>query len=401
MRTIIGCKSETSFGCACCIKIDKPRRTQVYHDPTNADIAPPIPVLDKYLQTPVPQYTLLYGDTVGGKGGPSMTYDTVFTEIELGKIVTQIVLQGSELHIGFMNLPIGKLNAMTISYAYKNSDAKPPQEHSYGTPEKDNTMVPKMTIPLGVTGNIITGLSSSQYINENDSVNGCVSRLKVNTTAQPDGYVYPPDGITALNAWPFPPNSALIGFGVSSNTFINAMCPIFASFKPCLWGDSELLQRKNKRLQQKPFPAVGATAAPTMLGAMPSPTHLLEDIMYLLSSNYDKIQELALQRGGWERWLQCELAYYFRAKYRTVRAFREIQTFEETLKYFADIVFMPPDDNTTDRKQIIELKCEYTGSMTAAAAINNFWKQFINVDMAQCASHLEYVTEDFLPCSVW
>jgi hypothetical protein len=333
--------------------------------------------LDQYLQTPTPQYTLQYGNPVGGTGGSGILYDVNYEEISWGKYPTQIVLQAQA---GTSNQYT--ITNITTTYAYQDGEHDPPPPRSHGVTPGN---IQPLTIPLGESGNVVTAVGASSY-------GGYVGGMSFTTSAIPTQIFYPSTKTDEI-PWTFPENSFLVGFGASSERFLNCVCPIWVIFSPCVWKDSDFVRRRKE--QQSVLTSIPKKFSPNAPDAMPSPTHLMTDISDFILANFDKIQQLYTQRGGWERWLQCEMGYLLWGKYRGVTCFREIQTYEPSSIRLADIVLW----QTLQQTQVIELKCEYLGESTVAASVERFWRYYVDTDMVRVSQ--VYTQPEWRPARLW
>ncbi|GFF96948.1 hypothetical protein IFM53868_08809 [Aspergillus udagawae] len=222
--------------------------------------------------------------------------------------------------------PSSWLTRIQMTWETQNLN-QPSFSHSWGLGHID---IGCPTIQLG-PGEKITQLgaaySSTQFL----------CRLSVTTSQQP-AIIYP-DGNSGgrIQTWTPPANSSFVGFSGRWGAYIDQICPVYVQFAPATW--------TNLYHSSKLF-------SPTQ------PTHFLTQ-----PTHFPPESDL---RGGWEGWMQVNIAVLLKEFYPNVTLQREEHVYTGS-NMRADLTFKIAGEPT----QVVELKVESLWQ-DASAGVSGF-----------------------------
>ena len=253
-------------------------REAVQKDPTKTGIAPP--TVDKdALQFPIAQWSL-----VTAPGGPSQA-GGAFADISMDMITKLVRLEYVTFHGG------DSIDRIIATYTLQNGEVQNFTNWHGGEGGDDYG-----TIAFG-PGDQITSLSSKWWWGDD-----LVKAVNIASTSNPGGRELPSYKWPDINAtWTRAPDTCFVGFAGFSNDYLAGLSAQYVQFLPCAWKEPSSARRR----LPKPEP-------PSLYDPI-SMYSILKDS--IIRPNWDKIQMIYKQKGGWEGWLQVELANYLYENY--------------------------------------------------------------------------------------
>jgi hypothetical protein len=329
-------------------------REAVDADPTNPNIE--MPVIDyTFFALPTAQYSLVLGQLAGTNGGDP--FQDVSTEmIARGVRITSVTVHGDD-----------DVDRIVTTYAQNDND-QPTFSYTHGGDGGYSTP----TINLG-PGEWITQAIGlwGDYMN----------RLGIETTTQPM-IINPQNGYGSSSITWKPPTetSSFVGWSGRAGRFVDALQPMFAQFFPPAWKMPPNLPTQVVMSYMPPL-MIPNTLMPADISSrrMPNETDVRAIVERWASANWAVLKEIYMQKGGWERWAQVELARAFQRVFPQPNVLREENVYTVGGK-LADITLTLRGEIT----QVIELKCEslwqdgygamrfYNGLLTDMMKITNY-----------------------------
>jgi hypothetical protein len=280
--------------------IDAWRKT-VDKDPTKPGIAVPA-ISDADLNHPIAQYSL-----VNGPIGPVTTAGQPFNDIELAMIGRLVAPTRVAVFSG------DRVDKIDFTYSMVLGD----NNNSWSVSHSTAGDTPTSHIEFG-PGETINQAGSLWW--DGDFM---VKAVNFGTTFQ--NVQLGRDGSPNKNAlWNKTDTTCLVGFTgwvgmdlanlMLFTTGIQSLGIQYVQFFPCRW-ETHPITRSLKVLSTKPSPTNDfRDPGDLQLGGTPVDLVINPERLFLsfLEQNREKIVELYNEKGGWENWLQCELALYLR-----------------------------------------------------------------------------------------
>lgn len=330
-------------------------RTEVDSNPVSTTINPPAINTANLLQ-PTANFALIPGSFVAGGDGGGPFQDITPQMISWCIAPASITIWGDSSSW-----------LSRIQMTWETQDPNQPSfTHTWGSGQLG---IGYPTIQLG-PGEKITQLgaaySPTQYL----------CRLSVTTSQQPT-IIYP-DGNSGggIQTWTPPANSSFVGFSGRGGAVIDQIRPVYVQFAPATW--------TNPYFSSKLFSPTQLTHFPTQLTHFPPESDLVpsypdhssdrspneEEVLSLIGNwaqaNYKAIQQVYLQRGGWEGWMQVNIAMLLNEFYPNVIMQREEHVYTGS-NMRADLTFKIAGEPT----QVVELKVESLWQ-DASAGVSGF-----------------------------
>jgi len=159
--------------------------------------------------------------------------------------------------------------------------------------------------------------------------------------------------------WNRVPGTCLVGFAGYAWDYLNRLQAQYVQFLPCDWKSSFTTNAQSTPL----LPHARHRRHGFRHHGRKRPVEVTIDairfVRMLLEANFIKVIDIFKQKGGWEGWLQVELANYISSTYRTVTMERERSVFPNYPRKMADLTItkLGLEDVQPD-SYVIELKTE-------------------------------------------
>lgn len=292
-------------------------RQSVDTDPTNPNV--PLPTIDRtQLVIPVAQFALVPASSSGEPRGGRPFTDLLEKDIPRGVLPSTISIQSDASWI----------TKLSTTYTTKDP-SNPPFVMANGQGE---TGGPNPIIQMG-PGEVVTqiGASWSTYTN----------LIQITTNRQPT-IAYGPGG-GAIQTWSPPKNGCFVGWAGMCGTLVDAVWPVWAVFYPASWGSNP--PDISNRLKKSQSHALSK--------GMPTLDNILAIISGWAIPMYPSLRQIYLQKGGWEGWMQVNIALALTQGFPNTKTYREQSVWDGSNER-VDLLLLSAGEPT----QIVELKCE-------------------------------------------
>lgn len=311
-------------------------RKQVDRDPTKPGI--PIPAIDaKYLQYPVPKYSLQA--SAGGPGGGDSYFEDISYDL-IGRHVRPMKVTACSGEF---------VTQVEIQYRVALGDTQDNWTVHHG----GNTGNPAGSITFGPGETVVT--ISPKWADGDTNVRNVVIGTSTETVV-----LGPTEDFPNGAPWNSTAATCLVGFAGFSKSLLRSLKAQYVLFSPCDWEDGfgpAFVSRpfvRSARRRHRSFRHYGRSGPPIEV--------IIDVIRFIkayLGDNFGKVASIFKQKGGWEGWLQVELAEYIKQNYSSIPLLREARIYPNFPRKSADILMtnIGAEEISPD-SYVIELKTE-------------------------------------------
>ncbi|OBT54824.1 hypothetical protein VE04_05699 [Pseudogymnoascus sp. 24MN13] len=292
-------------------------RRIVDKDPTNPNVL--LPTIDQtQLVVPVAQFALVPASSSREPRTGVPFGDLLEKDIPRGVLPSTISIQSDDNWV----------TKLATTYTTKDPN-DPPFVKTNGHGETGGL---NPIIQLG-PGEVVTqiGVSWSTFTN----------LVQITTNRQPT-ITYGP-GVNPIQTWSPPQNGCFVGWAGMCGTLVDALWPVWAIFYPASWGPNppDITHRLKKGLSY-----VRSKGMPT-----------LDNILAIIGGwaipMYPTLRQIYPQKGGWEGWMQVNIALGLTQGFPDTKTYREQSVWDGSNER-VDLLLLCDGEPT----QIVELKCE-------------------------------------------